>query len=81
MNSILGDEEPASSGHPAVLDIGTKLQRLRRERNWTLHEASRATGISLSALSKIERGELSPTVTTLSRIGAGFNVDVATLLS
>lgn len=63
------------------LQVGAKLQRMRRERNWTLQEASQATGISLSALSKIEREELSPTVTTLSRIAAGFKVDVATLLS
>lgn len=81
MNSILADEQTASTGYQAVLEIGAKLQRLRRDRNWTLQEASRATGISLSTLSKIERGELSPTVTTLSRMAAGFNVDVASLLT
>lgn len=81
MNSILGEDQTVSTGHPAVLEIGAKLQRLRRERNWTLLEASRATGISLSALSKIERGELSPTVTTLSRIATGFNIDIASLLT
>jgi transcriptional regulator with XRE-family HTH domain len=87
MNVILGKKEAAlAQSRNAVkpgsmLEVGAKLQRLRRDRNWTLQEASRATGISISALSKIEREELSPTVTTLSRIAAGFGIEVASLLS
>ncbi len=87
MNVILSKEEAASAQSRMaprlgnMLEVGAKLQRLRRERNWTLQEASRATGISISALSKIEREELSPTVTTLSRIAQGFCIEVASLLT
>ena len=87
MNIILGKKEVAMAQsrnalkHGSMLEVGAKLQRLRRDRGWTLQEASRATGISISALSKIEREELSPTVTTLSRIATGFCVEVASLLT
>ena len=44
---------------PAI-DIGARLNSLRRERKWTLVQTSKQTGLSLSALSKIERNELFP---------------------
>lgn len=65
---------------PAI-DIGARLKNLRRERKWTLVETSKHTGLSLSALSKIERNELSPTLMSLGKIASGFGIDVVTLLS
>lgn len=65
---------------PAI-DIGARLNNLRRERRWTLVETSKHTGLSLSALSKIERNELSPTLMSLGKIASGFGIDVVTLLS
>ncbi|MCS3468380.1 transcriptional regulator with XRE-family HTH domain [Pseudomonas sp. JUb42] len=65
---------------PAI-DIGARLNNLRRERKWTLVETSKHTGLSLSALSKIERNELSPTLMSLGKIASGFGIDVVTLLS
>jgi transcriptional regulator with XRE-family HTH domain len=61
--------------------IGVRLKQLRGERKWTLERTSEQCGVSLSAVSKIERGELSPTIGTLQRIAAGFGMDVATLLT
>jgi transcriptional regulator with XRE-family HTH domain len=81
MNIDIREPEAALSGNPKVLEVGAKLQQLRRERNWTLQDASRETGIAVSTLSKIEREALSPTVTTLSRIASGFRIDAATLLT
>jgi transcriptional regulator with XRE-family HTH domain len=65
---------------PAI-DIGTRVNNLRRERKWTLVQTSKQTGLSLSALSKIERNELSPTLMSLGKIANGFGIDVVTLLS
>lgn len=65
---------------PAI-DIGARLNNLRRERKWTLVETSKHTGLSLSALSKIERNELSPTLMSLGKIASGFGIDLVTLLS
>lgn len=63
------------------LDVAARMAALRQERNWTLQQASRHTGVSASALSKIERNELSPTIATLQRIARGYAIDVLDLLS
>jgi transcriptional regulator with XRE-family HTH domain len=62
------------------VDVGQRLRTLRRERSWTLLQASQQTGLSLSALSKIERGELSPTLSSLNKVAAGFAIDIVSLL-
>jgi transcriptional regulator with XRE-family HTH domain len=81
-------ERPAGverKGGPAArdnsIDIGERVRRLRKERAWTLEQASEHTSIAHSTLSKIERGELSPTFGTIQKIALGFGIDVVTLLS
>ena len=69
------DEAPAEA-----LDLGERVRRLRRKRSWTLTQASERMGLSPSALSKIERGDLSPTLSSLGKIAAGFGIDVAALV-
>tara|TARA_R100001198_G_scaffold93559_2_gene74685 strand:+ start:1477 stop:2160 length:684 start_codon:yes stop_codon:yes gene_type:complete len=61
--------------------FGPRLHQLRKARNWTLQDASKASGISASAFSKIERSELSPTISTIQRIARGFDMDVISLLA
>jgi transcriptional regulator with XRE-family HTH domain len=65
----------------AGIDIGARLSQLRQERAWTLQQASRQTGVSASALSKIERNELSPTIATLQRVARGYEMDLVDLLA
>ncbi|WP_417803835.1 MULTISPECIES: helix-turn-helix domain-containing protein [Thalassospira] len=62
-------------------EIGPRLHQLRKGRGWTLQDASKASGISASAFSKIERNELSPTISTIQRIARGFEMDVLSLLA
>lgn len=75
------EARPGLDGPPAQVELSARLRTLRHERSWTLMQASQHTGVSLSALSKIERGELSPTLTTLNKIAAGFGTDVVALLA
>ena len=72
-----GAQTPVGSNAPT---LGERVRRLRRERSWTLAQASRCMGLSLSALSKIERGDLSPTLSSLGKIASGFGIDVAGLV-
>ncbi|MGG7099213.1 helix-turn-helix domain-containing protein [Rhodococcus sp. 24CO] len=46
-------------------DIGPRLRALRRDRNMTLEALSDATGISVSALSRLESGKRRPTLDLL----------------
>lgn len=70
-----GIEEPRGS-----MDIGARLLRLRRSRRLTLQDVSTLTGVSASAFSKIERNELSPTISTMQRIAQGLGVELVSLL-
>lgn len=68
----LRDERP--------LRLGPRLKAFRKARHLTLQEVARLTGVSTSALSKIERDDLSPTLTTLQRIASGLQVELSALL-
>jgi transcriptional regulator with XRE-family HTH domain len=60
--------------------IGKTLRRLRQERNWSLEELARATGVSKPMLGQIERGESNPTVMTLWKIATGLQVPFSAFL-
>ncbi|MBK5000216.1 helix-turn-helix domain-containing protein [Pseudomonas sp. S31] len=70
-----------TEGPESTADIAKKIAELRRDRQWTLKDAAQATGVASSTLSKIERQELSPTISTLQKIASGFGLDVIQLLS
>ena len=74
---------PTRSAGPGVdepADVGARLSQLRHDHGWTLQETARRTGVAFSTLSKIERHELSPTVTTLSKIARGMGMTLGQLL-
>ncbi len=54
------------------LNLGRHLKTARQSRNMTLDELSEVTGVSKPMLSQIERGQSSPTVTTLWKIATGL---------
>lgn len=61
--------------------LAAKLRLLRRTAGLTLQQLSDRCGISLSALSKIENGQLSPTYEKIAALAAGLRVDVGELFS
>ena len=75
--SAAAPDDPVTADPP---DIGRRLRTLRQARRWTLQQASQHTGLALSTLSKIERGELSPTLSSLNKLAAGFAIDIVSLL-
>ena len=71
--------EPASSketvaGWLKPYSIGEKLKNLRLRKKLGLVELGRHTGLSAAMLSKLERSKLYPTLPTLARIAAVFDV-------
>ncbi|MDD2868295.1 XRE family transcriptional regulator [Neomegalonema sp.] len=55
--------------------------RLEREaRGWSLADLARASEVSKAAISKIERGEVSPTAGVLLRLATAFGLTLAGLL-
>jgi transcriptional regulator with XRE-family HTH domain len=68
-----------------VDDIDKKLaERLRAEREqrgWSLGGLAQRSGVSKAMLSRVERGEASPTAVILARIAAAFGETLAKFLS
>lgn len=54
--------------------IGDKIRALRQQKKLKLKELGAHTGLSTATLSKIERGQLHPTLPTLLRIALVFGV-------
>jgi transcriptional regulator with XRE-family HTH domain len=61
--------------------VSERVVALRKERGLTLQECARLSGVAASTLSKIERNELSPTISTLQKIAGGFELEVTEFLS
>ena len=69
----------ASEPHTIAQHIAGTVRQLRKERGWSLDLAAGETGVSKAMLGQIERGESSPTVSTLWKIASGFRVSFSTL--
>lgn len=64
---------------PQVGVLGDKLRVLRGAARLTLQQLSKRTGISVSTLSKIENGQLSPTYEKIAALASGLDVEVGEL--
>ena len=49
------------------VSLGARVRALRRARAWTLEELAERSAVSRAMLSKIERGETSPTLVVAAR--------------
>jgi transcriptional regulator with XRE-family HTH domain len=71
MNTIVESAEAALS----------RQIRLEREaRNWSLAELAEQSGVAKASISKIERGEMSPSAVLLLRLATAFDLTLAGLL-
>jgi len=52
------------------------LREVRKEKGYTLEELAKVTGMSKGHLSRIERQETEPTISTLARISLALHVDI-----
>jgi two-component system OmpR family response regulator len=59
--------------------IGETIRNLRKERDLTLKQMSRRTGLSVSLLSQIERAESSASISSLYKVATALDVRVSEL--
>ena len=60
--------------------FGERLRGERRARGWPLERLAAASGVSRAMISKIERGESSPTAVVLGKLSAALELSVSELL-
>jgi transcriptional regulator with XRE-family HTH domain len=63
------------------LSIGTTVRAERARRGISLDEAAARTGVSKAMLGQIERGESSPTLSTMWKISAGLRIPISAFLA
>jgi transcriptional regulator with XRE-family HTH domain len=61
--------------------IANRLRTEREARGWPLAELAKRSGVSKAMISKIERGECSPTASLLGRLSGAFGLTLTALLS
>lgn len=53
----------------------------RERRRWTLAQLAEASGVSQAMISRIERGESSPTAVVVGKLSAAFQLSIASLVA
>jgi transcriptional regulator with XRE-family HTH domain len=66
--------------HDLDARLGARLKQARLRQGMTLEALSEATGVSRSMISRVERGESSPTAALLVRLGSGLGISLSALL-
>nr|WP_207625902.1 helix-turn-helix domain-containing protein [Burkholderia gladioli] len=61
--------------------IGARIRAERESRGWSLTNLAENSGVSRAMIHKIERGESSPTATSLAKLAGAFNLSMSTLLA
>lgn len=64
----------------AEASIARRIRLERDARNWSLAELAERSGVAKASISKIERGEVSPSAGILVRLAAAFDLTLAGLL-
>jgi transcriptional regulator with XRE-family HTH domain len=60
--------------------IARQIRLEREARNWSLAELAEQSGVAKASISKIERGEVSPSAVILLRLATAFDLTLAGLL-
>jgi transcriptional regulator with XRE-family HTH domain len=60
--------------------IAERVHEERRQRDWSLDDLAKRARVSKAMLSKLERGESSPTAALLGRICGAFGITMSSLL-
>ncbi len=60
------------------VDVGIRLRQLREQRGLSIRALARQSGLSANALSLIERGRSSPSVSTLYKVAGAMSVPITT---
>ncbi len=63
-------------GNAPSIDVGMRLRALREARNLSMRALAAASGLSANALSMIERGKTSPSVSTLYKLADALGVPI-----
>jgi transcriptional regulator with XRE-family HTH domain len=76
-----GSTAPRTEHRNLERALGAHVRRLRRQKDLSIADLSAAAGISSGMLSKIENGQISPSLTTLQAIASALGVQMSKLFA
>ena len=79
-NAVRKAETEVDHSEQAVAQLAARIHQLRTHTGLTLEQLAQRSGVSRAMLSKVERGEKSPTLPVIVRIAGGFNMSLSTFL-
>ena len=79
--SETGSGAPAKSARTLELALGVQIRLFRRQHDLSVSDLAGAAGISTGMLSKIENGQISPSLSTLQAIAAALGTPISSLFS
>ncbi len=65
----------------ALSGLAQRIRLEREAKGWALSDLAARSGVSKAAISRIERGEMSPTAAVLVRLATAFDLTLAGLLA
>jgi transcriptional regulator with XRE-family HTH domain len=71
---------PASPAEAVGNHLCQRIRQLRADRSWSLDGLSKASGVSRSMLSQIERNQANPTLAVTFRIAQAFGISLGELV-
>jgi transcriptional regulator with XRE-family HTH domain len=71
------DDDPSDQ---TVAALAARIKQLRTQAGMTLEQLALRSGVSRAMLSKVERGEKSPTLPVIVRIAGGFSMSLSAFL-
>lgn len=72
---------PAEKPRTLESALGLQIRDLRRGRDLSVGDLSSAAGISIGMMSKIENGQISPSLTTINAVANALNVPLSSLFT
>ena len=75
------DISASATTDPLEQRLAARLAALRTARGWSLDDLAAASGISRATLSRLERGDTSPTATLLGKLCAAHNITMSRLIA
>jgi transcriptional regulator with XRE-family HTH domain len=78
---VNGRPAPDGDAHDPTASLAARIRLERESRGWSLAQLAARSGVSRAMISRIERGEASPTAALLGRLSGAFSLTLSTLLA
>ncbi|WP_375465213.1 helix-turn-helix domain-containing protein [uncultured Methylobacterium sp.] len=76
-----GSRAPSDTLRTLERALGHQIRQMRRERDLSLSDLAGAAGLSLGMVSKIENGQISPSLSTINAVATALNVPITALFT